>query len=391
MKIKHSLKLFSTNHFGASLLISSLLFTSCIQEQEQRLPSQETQSITSFYDKAGIENAELNEKLDYKSFHLTKLMAETIRINPDFDSQLTSKSNDGEHLGASYFNDLLGKSHARKNGANTNDSIQFSLEAFRGLGGESWYPYLRKIKEGEKGSPLFLINSYDTSEEKEIVQGYEPNEEGKLVLAHKRVLEDDVFGSDTGRAAVNGNVYAIELTPCLETAVARCTGGGGGGSGGSTTTTVAKIGYMIIKNKKESWLARAEVTRQSYSSESPVSGRLYGPCSTGCDNKGHRIIKIRNRDVRKRKVKRVNHQFYSGTVGSGNTVSYVIYERDAWPAHLRQYNEYVNGARFRFRYRSWDPPYDQNTITLNRSRPYGLVYGLGITRNNNDIEYNIVR
>ncbi len=367
------------------------MFTSCTQEEGQSLPLQETQAVISFYDKAGIETAELNEKLDYKSFHLTKLMEAVIRSSPDFDSQLTSKPSNGEHLGASYFSDLLSKSHTEKGGAN--DDIQFSLNAFTDLDGESWYPYLRKLKKGKDGNPLFLINSFDVKEEREIVQGYEPDGTGKLKLVSKEVFEEDIFDSETDRAVGNRAVYAIAIAPCLRTAVARCSGGGGGNTGSSTSIVTAKFGYMIIKDKKESWLEKAEVHKQSYSSESPQPGRLYGPCGNGCDTVGDRIRKFSNRDVRKRKKKTVNHRFYyaGNSVNRGNVVSYVIYENDHWPAHLRQYNAYVNGAQFKFRYRSYQTPYDQNTITLNPDRPYNLQYALSTTRRNNAIEYNIVR
>lgn len=352
----------------------------------------ENMDIEKLHNKDFIQTASIKEKLVYKEFHLSSLMEQVLEVNPEFENMEEFKTAKGE---ASYSlqNLLLDGIAKKKGGTSTSKDDIPSLDAFTDLEGETWYPVLRRLKKGEGNgnNSLYLINSYDTDAEEEIVKAYKLDENGKLVLTHKRFTEEMFSGSQTSKES--SSVYQLRLSECpiaqdmLKIAARGC---GSGSSGGGISSYSTKIRNMTIKDKKESWIEKADVhyARISWSLLAP--GVYYDNCPPVqypfCDGKGKLIRKYKNREVRKRQSKSVN--FTINTSSSNHAVlQFAVFEYDSWPAGIKTYQEDVNGATINLKYRSWNDPYDERTVTFTGA--YGLQNGRRFTVDNSAIKYNV--
>lgn len=304
--------------FSIATLVLVILLGSCENEEQQSLLLEQNQSISLLFDKAEIEKAELTEKLVYKNYHLTNLMEETLRLTPDFDKQLVDKSSKEKDLSTFYFDDLLREDFKGKGQSILSDSVQFSLDAFVELEGESWYPYIHKIKEGRGNESLYLINSYDPDMEKEIVQGYKLGSAGQLELKYRDLSEDDVFGPNPVQEAIGNDVYVLGISPEDQEAMLPepfaefndgeipeppDEGGSSGGGGGGSTNTYTKIQYVKIKDKKESWLEKADVKFEvvTATASSLTPGNFSTHCGynvgLGCYWNGSFLVHCNNSEV----------------------------------------------------------------------------------------------
>ncbi|MBO0341903.1 MAG: hypothetical protein VX798_05580 [Bacteroidota bacterium] len=382
--------------FPIGTFVLALLIVSCENEEEQNMPLEQNQSISLLFEKEAIEKAELKEKLSYKDYHLTKLMEEALRIIPDFDEKSVKKSNKIEGLGTFYFDDLLSKDLVAKGLRATNDSIQFSLKAFTDLEGESWYPYVQKIKEGRGTESLYLINSYDPEIEKEIVKGYKLNDTGQLELKYRDLSEEDIFGPDPIPEALGNDVYVIGISPEEQKYILPEDDNSGsyGGGGGSTSSSWVKLEYVKIKDKKESWLEKADVKFEvvAVTANSLHPGEYSTHCGfnagLGCYWNGSFLVHCNNSEVGDKRL--INRDMGILQTGAFAKIAvYVIFEYDSWPAPTHVYERTLNGETLKVGYRSYQSPYDELTANFHDQNPYNLINGRNLSRNNTDIEYNL--
>jgi hypothetical protein len=398
------------------ILVLALILASCtLTEDEKDMIVIEEKSVSSFYDKAWVTKAKMDEKLAYKNYHLTKLMEEVLRSNPNFEKQIKADSKKGNYMGILNFEDALKGSFKAKGEQKMNDSIQFSLDAFVGLEEESWTPYLEKIKEGRKDSPLFLINSYDPISEREIVIGYVLNLRGELTLKYRDVSEEDIFGNESNGSPYEGEVYALSLISNNEGLsqeeaqnCEECGGDGGGGylpgSGGGNGSLFQnlEIEKLKIMDKKESWLEKADVYLYGYAmSENPnffyPLGYYWGIRETidGAqirNNPEYRLAKFSNSDVDNGAFKTINYYLLKEKSESKTFISYIIYEYDGFPAPLKAvYFDGPGGNQAKISYRSYNQKYIDTQVRACDNFLYegfSVMNGFGNTMKNSVIEYN---
>lgn len=381
--------------FRLCAFVLTMFLASCQNEEEHSLPLEQNQSISLFFDKKGIEKAELEEKLTYKNYHLTYLMEKTLQASPDFNEQVSKKSGKERNPGIFYFDDLLSGDIVGKGQTTINDNIRFSLNAFIDLDGESWYPYMHKIKEGKGTASLFLINSYDPDTEKEIVQGYKLDATGQLKLKYRDLSEEDIFGTNPKPEALENDVFVLGISPedqeyrlpdpILEE---------GFGGGGGISNNYVKMEYVKIKDKKESWVEKAdvkfEVVDVTASSLTPGDFSTHcGPnAGLGCYWDGSFLVHCNNGEVGdKRLINRDMGILQTGELAK--IAAFVIFEYDSWPAPTHVYEKILNGETLKVGYRSYQSPYDELTANFHNQNPYNLINGRNLSRNNSDIEYNL--
>ncbi|UJH67520.1 hypothetical protein [Allomuricauda sp. SCSIO 65647] len=381
-------------------------------------------SISNILDKQSVQNAPLKDKLTYKEFHLTSLMAEVIKVNPDFDKISEFKTSKGERP-AVYIKSLL-----LENDLGSKDDVDPSVDAFTDLEGETWHPVLTLINQGVGGADnaTFAVSSYNEDTGVEFVKAYQLNEVGELELVDEDYTEDEF--SKTTSSKGNLSVYSLSLVECGQQPAAikkiayqncgRSVGtiGIGGGTSGISKTSL-KITKMKIKDKKESWLEKADV--QIYGWFFPFRSSNCEDTANVCpqgsrdyteaidiwypnNKKGinrlnlpeYRLSKYSNRDVRKERNKTINkHLMYDDNRPereSGVYLAYVIYEYDGWPAP-RKYISFNNHNRFvdGLPYRSYNQKYHFQIVRANRAfkwaPAFNAVRPFGTRVNNSVIEY----
>ena len=389
--------------FRLCAFVLTMFLASCQNEEEYSLSLDQSQSISLFFDKEGIEKAELEEKLTYKNYHLTQLMEKALQLSPEFNEQLSKKSGAERNAGIFYFDDLLSGNIVGKGQTTINDSIRFSLNAFIDLDGGSWQPYVHKIKEGKGRGSLFLINSYDPDTRKEIVQGYKLDATGQLEPKYRDLSEEDVFGPTPKPEALENDVFVLGISPedqeylvpdpISQEGFEGGEGSSSGGGGGSINNWV-KMQYVKIKDKKESWLEKAdvkfEVVAVTASSLKPGDFSTHcGPnAGLGCYWDGSFLVHCNNGEVGDKRL--INRDM--GILQTGDLAkiaAFVIFEYDSWPAPTHVYEKTLNGETPKIGYRSYQSPYDELTANFHNQNPYNLINGRNLLRNNNDIEYNL--
>tara|TARA_R110002051_G_scaffold315223_1_gene393355 strand:- start:1708 stop:2694 length:987 start_codon:yes stop_codon:yes gene_type:complete len=327
-------------------------------------------------------------------------MEETLHLSPDFNEQLSKKPGKERNPSIFYFDDLLSGDIVGKGQRIIDDSIRFSLDAFIDLDGGSWHPYVYMIKEGKGKGSFFLIISYDPDTEKEIVQGYKLYATGQLELKYRDLSEEDVFGPNPKPEALENDVFVLGISPedqeyILPDPIEGFDDGEGTspGGGGSINNWV-KMQYVKIKDKKESWLEKAdvkfEVVAVTASSLTPGDFSTHcGPnAGLGCYWDGSFLVHCNNGEVGdKRLINRDMGILQTGDLA--NIAAFVIFEYDSWPAPSHVYEKTLNGETLKVGYRSYQSPYDELTANFHNQNPYNLINGRNLSRNNSDIEYNL--
>ncbi|MBR9855394.1 MAG: hypothetical protein GYB37_12605 [Algicola sp.] len=409
-----------TTFFRIGAFVLGILLVSCENEEEQNMLFEESQSISLLFDKAEVEKAELKEKLAYKNYHLTNLMEEALRTNLDFEQQMGKKSGKLKGLRPFYFDDLLSEGIVGKGRRTNNDSIQFSLNAFIDLDGGSWHPYVYKIKEGRGNEPLFLINSYDPDMEKEIVQGYKLNTTGQLKLKYRDLSEEDIFGPNLVQEADGNDVYVLGISPEDEEAMLsepfeefndgeipepsdeNGSVPGGGGGGGNAVSEDLQIQKIKIKDKKESWIEKADVYIYGYAMSGNPNffeplGYFWGDRTTidGAqirNNPEYKLGKFSNSDVNNGTFKTINKHIVNRSESCGLFISYIIYEYDGFPAPLKSvYFGRPDGSSSKISYRSYNQKYFSGQVRgcdVFEYDNFFVLKGFGNVIENSVVEYH---
>ncbi|MDF0715006.1 hypothetical protein PY092_02500 [Muricauda sp. 334s03] len=291
-----------------------------------------------------------------------------------------------------------------------NDSVQLSLQAFVELEGESWYPYVHKIKEGRGNEPLILINSYDPDTKKEIVQGYKLNTTGQLKLKYQDLSEEDIFGPNPIPEAIGNNVFVLGISPEDQEYIipdpiqgfedGEGTSLGGGGSG--NVPEDLQIQKIKIKDKKESWIEKADVYIYGYAMSGNPNffeplGYFWGDRVTidGAqirNNPEYKLGKFSNSDVNNGTFKTINKHIVNRSESCGLFISYIIYEYDGFPAPLKSvYFNRPDGSSAKISYRSYNQKYISTQVRgcdVFEYDNFFVLNGFGNVIENSVVEYH---
>jgi len=151
---------------------------------------------------------------------------------------------------------------------------------------------------------------------------------------------------------------------------------------------------MKIKDLKESWPFRSEISIKVFKLENISSNQTYEcglsvKASVNCyTDTGNRILTLKRKW--KNDNRTYNWRIETSDINSNDVVFYVLFEADVFPAPTKE--EYVsigNGSSSRITYRSWQNIYDKEAVSLNYNNTYGNPYAYSFSENNSVIQYNL--
>lgn len=340
----------------------------------------ETESVP---DKASIYQASLNEKLYYKEFHLTSLMEEILRVNPGFEKFIDTKNNKSERP-ALYMEALL-----KNEESSSKEEEHPSLNAFTDLEGEDWYPILELVKEGsgESTDATYLLKTFDSIQQLEIVMAFNVDELGSLFLIDEDYTESE-FNAISNKSN-SSSVYYMSLGGCLpdnanQKALTGDCYSNGGPIEAPVPANILNIEKIEIFDKKESWIEKADIyfaggltryndSQQKFLRDFSISSTSSYSNLSGVPNK---ITKISNSELGQ--FETVN--FKVGAEDTKAVSVFTVYEKDSWPAPLRYVITSLLGApcdcaRAGFsslNYRSYQTPYFNRVFNFQEN---GLING----------------
>ncbi len=386
------------------LLIVGLILVSCSKNESIQQDYSESSSF-KMYNKSYIENADLSEKLQYRRFHVKKLISWLIKNDKEVRNlvEKASKSNSGQE--SYYVETLINKISASKKMTITED-IKFALNAFTDIEGESWYPiiYFHDLERKNFKIPfdslktLYATSDYDTTTQEQISIGYQENAVGELETVDETLYEgmadeNDVIILDL-IGCENNNQNQQYRTGCGPYS-------GGGGNNPPNNSSYHFIKKMTVKYHKESWPERSDVKFVGFKLQNPpvqtqhCGINYYARSCTDVD--GDMIKKFKWRWVRDKDEKTVNFRIDAldpPPNGIPMYFNFVIFEQDSWPATKRiaTFN-YSTGSYAYTEYRSWQVYYDKAKLSYwpisSQGNFEGFPYLNGFTRDINSIKYNL--
>lgn len=380
------------------------LNTSCSEESLSKVEdsdnfsSVEEDTVKIVLEKNEIENATLSEKLTYKDHHLTSLIEEVLKVNPNFEDIAAFEKSKNENP-AVYIEDLLG--NGSQNTGNSPLSSRGgenpSLEAFSNLENESWHPVLELLKKGNGGAKkaIYLLKSFDENSKKEFVKGYQLKQNGKFELVYEDFTEE-IFRDLSKSSKIGPSVYLTSLYGCYATddpvrKIANkrgCGSSSGGGSGGGSNTIFLDIERMRVKDKKESWIESGDVYFKGSGVWIDADGTYTFKSlkRSGYNYDNHEITTIPNKDVGN--WKSVNYNITTNTTGAA-FFYYVIYENDSWPAPVKSASFRSGPLNKILKFRSYNTKYSSKILTSKGRVPghRDIYTAFGNKVNNNVIDY----
>ncbi len=362
------------------IFLFTIVILSCTKE-DNKLSNTYSNFDLNLYDKDYIETASIAEKLRYKEFHLSSLMEAVLEINPEFE-YLEEFKTAKEEQPTFYLEKLLTSSYKDKNVSLENDKTgkTSSLGAFTDLEGDTWYPVLKRIKKGT-GKPkdaVYLMNSYNQKTENEHVKAFILNND-ELELLEENYTED-MFLSQSKTNRVSSSFYSLSLSICPDEdgpilKVSNCGGGGGVPSSYDLST-------INIKDKKESWIEKADIHQLTQFWDFIESGVYY---KSTLNPKGSLIRKVKENELNKNLTV---DKFVAGRSAQG-IVQYLIFEHDNFPAPPQaSVIQGPSGSTFEMRYRSWNKDYDHQLLNVNQSNS-GIPSISNYSESKNEIYYKI--
>lgn len=395
-------------------IFSIIYLISCAKSEEESVQDENSIGI-KFYDKEYIRTAPLEEQVNYRIFHLKQLLNEVLSSKIEFKSLFLQKTGKDEGFGRVFFRDLIYSNVIDSKDGSVDENIQYSLGALDGLSEVDLTPYIEKIKEGDDETPLFILQTYDVETEKEIVIGFEINSNQELLQIEGEIMESDIFGSETGMMVETSTVYKIgETDECgnwYKSASCGSTGttGDTGGTSGTNVTTASKlvqIKSMIIKDKKESWLEKADIwigARRLQVVDGEVVEIIPVPKQTGYSpgdginvDYPYEMAKFSQKDVKNRVRKTLDYSVVGQRASSfSDFLIYVIHEHDSWPAPVKSTafkpnGYYVGGLplSYSIKWRSYNDKYSAKVFDISNDNPTSEPLPFGINVNNDVIEYD---
>jgi len=350
-----------------------------------------------------IENATLDEKLAYKRFHLTKIASWLLKNETEVKEALNILNSNYNGEADTFFiesviNQVNSNQEIDKSETINDENLEFSLTAFVDIENESWFPTMR-VHDFEKylsrapyddTKTLYALDDYDQTNQEQIMKGYQENTDGDLEPINE-TLNEQLAGED--------DIIVLEILPC--------TGDGGGQEqlrglcdpegGGTQYSFRLRIDKMTVKHHKEGWPGRSEINFKGYALSAPFGTGDCGNNITGTSN----CYIYSGRSIEQYKRSWINNQdersqlYLMKTQESEVTdevVFYLIFEEDSFPAPLDTKTfQMPNGDLRNITYRSWQSPYDTQTLSMNPANTYGLPYPNynNFSVDKNSIKYNL--
>lgn len=381
-------------------LLMLIILASC--SKQESTTETVADSNLNYYDKAYIETASLNEQLEYKRFHLKKianwLLKNDFEVYEILSQELTNTKEDNFYVGNIYA-DIISK--GSKNLWNEDD-ITLSLTAFENLDGDDAYPalYLPNIERYinrvpyDSIKPLYAVDDYDEINQVQIMAGYQEDVNKEL----QPIDEPLVPG-----IADEEDIIVLSLRPCTDPIGGNngnkgvgCDTGGGGGGGGQSND-IYHINKMTIKENKEPWPARSDVSLVGFK----TLGLPYesGPCgysivgASDCLNEpeGRFIKEFKRSWISGEEEQTVGHLIDSYYNPNNVDIYYalVIFERDNWPAGKKTAEiQFPYGMVRTAEFRSWENEYHK-VLVKNNNENQGVPRIEGYNQDNSEIRYNL--
>lgn len=337
-----------------------LLFFSCDRGE---INGDIQESIGEILSKDQIEDASMEEKINYKKHHLEVLGSwfanNYINTANMFHESETEKNSTDEI----FFEELIESSSLEKK----DDNISVALNAFTGLYGVNWKPSIFLLGNARIKTQKTFLAIESNTHNGEFFQGYEISSNRLIPL--RNTITPEIVGDN--------NLYVIELDRQFEK---------------NTRNLSNKLNHelviekMKIKDRKEAWPGRSEIAFQGFKVYNPYSSETFecGEYITGSANcmnySGKRITKLK----RKYKNKTRTYNFAVKSNNSGDDlIYYTIFEEDSFPVIKKvvQFNINNNGGKVWFLFASLNQAYDKQLLTQQQANSFN--------KSNSTIEYNL--
>ena len=369
----------------------------------------------SILSKAQIETASMEEKIKYKRHHMKTLASFIIKRQKSLLNLMQSKNvASKDKLQIFSIEKLVDDLILNKNSNNLEISeselnkVNNSINSFKELEGDNWFPIvyfrnpnstIKSATENENERTFVAIEDSDGTDE--FFTAYEllDNDYGdeELVLLDIELTPDYV---------ANNSLMVVELASCNDADLPQFYEGvacgdtnagggntGGGNTGGGTSSQNLVLEKMTIKDLKEGWPGRSEISFKGYKvnniNEIAYDCNLSISSSVNCWTwEGNRITRLKRRYKNDERV-------YDWIIKTNNNnindvIYYVIFEEDSFPANERYaYFTFPNGLTSRIPYRSWQGNYDRQTLSQNFNNPFGFPYANNFSIDKETIKYNL--
>lgn len=388
-------------------LLSAVLLTACNKENDtdkKSVLSDDLRMITDvdlskMYDKEYISNADIEEQLSYKKYHLFRVaswLSKNAMIKNPVDLVSKQPSNRISIYEPIKVKDLLTNSSitgkSLKTSSSENDILK-SLNAFKDIDpNKDWEVTVHTVSEDDNintNNPLYIINDESfqeiDSEGNVFMKGFK-RQNGTLVF-HNELISEEYANKNL--------VYVIGLESSDEVKNIKKSNLSNRIIS-SNMEPVATIDRMIVKDGKETWVGgKSEIAVIAFT-EHYYSDAVAGYCGIklfnggDCVDPGGKLIrKFSRKEVRRRSEVTVNHTFYhtSRTKIKGDALSFIIFEEDVFPRQGKIELLRLGRSVRSFRYRSLNNPYYCGVVSLIRDR-YNIPYFSGFVVDNGSIRFN---
>jgi len=336
-------------------------------------------------EKEQILDATLEQQILYKRHHM-KVLANWVN-----DHGVDLIKNESKNKNEILISDLVNRAISQKNYNLDNEDyneVHTALNAFVNIGENSWHPVIRIVND----------NFDQKNSDKQTILSVEDADLNGEKFTHYLLGEndDDLVEADfpvTPESTQDHSLMVCEIVTIGDggNGGGSGTGGGYGGATGTGGYVKLEIDNMKIKDLKEGWPGRSEITFRGYkrSSITPNTDYLCGQsiyASVNCQNtNGKRITRLKRRHKN-------DNRSYDWDVERNNDFSndilyYVIYEEDFPAPYRTSYYNLPNGANASIPYYSWQSKYHKQILTNNNNYNYPSPNDFSV--NNSDIKYNL--
>jgi hypothetical protein len=250
--------------------------------------------------------------------------------------------------------------------------INLSLERFKGIGQNNYYPqiyipFFESLKTRNAGRsnakldtqtpPMFVLYAGDESQE--IYEGYQLNDDSEL--EETGIFIDEIYAQHNEvwvisiNERVNNEGVIDNAWQYSESYNSRVTAYGDG-----------VIPTIKVKSHKESWtMGASEVHVLRYVDNSTFTDRNGTQIATQGrgENEGDQIVNASRNDVKNKRTLAVDFNLVPGWNNrTTDQVYYVIFEYDTWPTGLRDARWDKSNGTLILQYRSADGWYDKRQI-----------------------------
>lgn len=381
-------------------LLVILLALACTKNDNVILTESNNKSVVS---KQELKNADLQSNINYINFHMDQLTywvsehTETI-LKQSIQERRFSKINEYPTIKIETLYREIEAASSKSN-PQTSD-LMTSLTAFEGVQDVDWYPIVYVYDNGnlnlESSTDRKVYIAVESADKNgEITKAYERTKDNKLIPIHEAFTEE--FVGDNILIVVELDFkdhMSTDLIPREPEIFDDVPGPGGGGSGGTTPRPrkrTLKLDRMKIKDLKEGWPFRPEISIKGYKITNIIPNitydcREYISISVNCDSySGVRLSNLKRRY--RNKMKSYNWTISNEPYDSDAIIYYVIYEYDFTPFTKVYRSSLPNGASLEIRYKSWNNEYHETKLTLKAGHPSGYPLAYGYSKNNSAVEY----